>query len=92
MKFNNQSDDPQTNLHLDFLAKKGARVIKYSGNHSTGRASQVTKLMAASEAKFLVPIDVDEFLVLNRNGSLGVDANEMLSTFRYLPTTEGGTR
>ena len=48
--------------------------------------------MDASEAKFLVPIDVDEFLVLNRNGSLVVDANEMLSTFRYLPTTEGGTR
>lgn len=42
--------------------------------------------MATSGARFLVPIDVDEFLVLIQNGSLILDNGEILSTFRYLPT------
>ena len=80
-----QSDDPQTNLYLDFLGSKGVHVMKYSGNF-TSKAAQLTNWMTKSEAKFLVPIDVDEFLVLNRNGSLVFDKSEILSTFRNLPT------
>lgn len=80
-----QSDDPQTILHLDFLASRGAHVMKYSGNFD-GKAAQLTHWMAESKAKFVVPIDVDEFLVLERNGSLLFNNDEILRTFRYLPT------
>lgn len=58
--------------------------MKYSGNFA-GKAAQLTHWMAKSKAKFLVPIDVDEFLILNRNGSLLFNNDEILSTFRYLP-------
>ena len=80
-----QSDDPQTNLHLDFLVNRGAHVMKYSGKFD-GKAAQLTHWMAESKAKFLVPIDVDEFLILKRNGSFLFNNDEILSTFRYLPT------
>ena len=79
-----QSDDPQTILYLDFLASKGVHVMQYSGKFED-KSVQLTNWMAVSGAKFIVPIDMDEFLVLIQNGSLVLDNNEMLSTFRYLP-------
>lgn len=59
-------------------------MIKYSGIFQ-GKYAQLTKWMASSGAKLIVPIDVDEFLVLIRNDSLVMNNNEMLNTFRYLP-------
>ena len=79
-----QSDDPQTIFYLNMLASKGAHIETYSGKFQH-KASQLTKWMASSEAKFLVPIDVDEFLILVVNNSLLLDSNEILNTFRYLP-------
>jgi hypothetical protein len=80
-----QSDDPQTILYLDLLASKGVHVMQYSGKFER-KSVQLTHWMATSGAKFLVPIDVDEFLVLIQNGSLVLDNNKILSTFHHLPT------
>ena len=80
-----QSDDPRTKLYLSILASKGAHVVEYTGSFRE-KAAQLTKYMASSEAKFLMPIDVDEFLVsLVNTSSFLVSSQEMLNTFRYLP-------
>jgi hypothetical protein len=65
-------------------AKKGIRVEEYSGNFRN-KAKQPTKWMAASEAKFLVPLDVDEFLVLIVDDKFVVGRKQMIDSFRYLP-------
>jgi len=80
-----ESDDPQTKLYLSMLASKGAQVTSHSGSF-TDKWTQLTERMAASAAKLLIPMDVDEFMVLIVNNSFVVDSSQVYSTMRYLPT------
>lgn len=81
-----QSDDPQTIVNLGILASHGAQIIKYNGKF-VNKSTQLTKHMASAQSKFIVALDIDEFILLvNNTNSFVVDKMEILNTFRYLPT------
>jgi len=78
------STDNQTKEALGFFRSKGATVVYFNGSFLS-KHEQLSELMLQSSARFLVPIDVDEFLVMRDGRTFVTDADAILHGFGSLP-------
>jgi hypothetical protein len=84
------STQPAVTNVLKHWIGHGVNVVQYSGpfslKHSILTSTMHNRLVADSNAKYLVPIDADEFIVLlTANGSFTVDAPSIQQYFSRLP-------
>eukprot|EP00890_Picochlorum_soloecismus_P004523 jgi/Picsp_1/5071/NSC_02434-R1_predicted protein [Phaeodactylum tricornutum CCAP 1055/1] len=81
------STDNETKEALGFFRRKGATVVYFNGSF-LDKHEQLSNLMLQSSARFLLPIDVDEFLAMRDtmdNRTFVTDADAVLHGFGSLP-------
>jgi hypothetical protein len=80
------STDNETKEALGFLRRNGATVVYFNGPF-LDKHEQLTNLMLQSSARFVLPLDVDEFLVTRDSNDTFVvmDSDTMPHSFGSLP-------
>ena len=70
--FDHSSGDQDTKVALQKLEKQGSK-IRVSNGTFTHKNTELTQWMAEATSDFLVPIDVDEFLVLWKGNTISTE-------------------
>lgn len=84
------SQDPRVLELLDAYARRGVSVVKFAGKFGDkAEALSAAMRAAAATAEYLVPMDVDEFVVLElAGGGIAADAAAIRAEFAGLPRDE----
>jgi len=84
-----RSSNPKVLATLDAYAQRGVSIVPFAGNFGKkAEALSAAMRAAAATAEYLVPVDVDEFVVLEGPHGLVADPERILDAFRRLPRDE----